>query len=164
MISDRVSRPTQPDGLFVSSSMTAFMAFSLVHLVILETGGVCFVMVWLGARAILILAFPAVIPEWVGNDPFLANFGVDVDLAGEAFFYFGAGVLHTAAAVGLLRLRGWARWLAIGIAAPPALVFLLQPSLQPCPVVFIVGVLIIWYLLTDKAKQVFSVAEDVGSR
>ena len=76
-----------------------------------------------GARAILILAFPAVIPEIVGSDPFIANLGVsfgssvDVDLAGEAFYFFGLGGLYTAAAVGLLRLRGWARWLAIGLAA-----------------------------------------------
>ncbi len=111
----------------------------------------------LGARAILILAFPAVLP---GSDPWMAQFGisfgssVDVDLAYEAFFYFGVSVLHTAAAVGLLRLRGWARWLAIGIAAM-GLMYLIDRSLQPSPVVFMFGVLIIWYLLTNKAKQAF---------
>ena len=112
---------------------------------------------FLWARAILILAFPAVIPEWVGSDPFLANFGHDVGLAVEALFYFGVAVLHTAAAVGLLRLRGWARWLAIGLAAPQ-LTYLFQRSLQPSPVLFMFSVLIIWYLLTHKAKRAFGAA------
>ena len=111
----------------------------------------------LGARAILILAFPAVLP---GSGPWLANFGISfgssvgVNLAVEACFYFGVCVLHTAAAVGLLRLRGWARWLAIGIGAL-GLMYLIDRSLQPSPVVFMFGVLIIWYLLTDKGKQAF---------
>ncbi len=96
----------------------------------------------------------------LGSDPWLANLGVSfgssvgVNLAGEAFFFCGLGALYTAAVVGLLRLRGWARWLAIGLAAT-GLMYLIQPSLQPSPVAFMFGVLIIWYLLTDKAKQAF---------
>ncbi len=96
----------------------------------------------IGARAILILAFPDLLP----GDPFLAVLGVSfgssvrVNLAAEAFFLCGWGGLYIAAAVGLLRLRGWARWLAMGLAATGYL---------------IVAVLIIWYLFTDKAKQAF---------
>ncbi len=110
----------------------------------------------IGARAILIFAFPAVLP---GSDPYLAFLGVSfgssvgVDLAGEAFLFCGLGLLNSAAAVGLLRLRGWARWLAIGLAAPALILFPFQ--LSPSPVLIIVGALIIWYLLTDKAKQAF---------
>ena len=109
----------------------------------------------LGARAIWIIAFPAAIPEWVGSDSFLANFGVDVDLAVEAFWHCGLGALYTAVAVGLLRLRGWARWIAIGLSATTGLAYLIRPSLQPSPVVFMFGVLIIWYLFTAKGKQAF---------
>ncbi len=113
---------------------------------------VVFWVLW--ARAVLILAIPGAVSEWLGSDPFLANFGHDVGLVTEALFYFGVGALHTAAAVGLLRLRGWARWLAIGIGAL-GLMYLIDRSLQPSPVACMFGVLIIWYLLTDKGKQAF---------
>ncbi len=74
----------------------------------------------IGARAILLFAFPAVVPEMLGSGPYIANFGVSfgssvgVDLAGEAFFWCVLGALNTAAMLGVLRLRGWARWLAMG--------------------------------------------------
>ena len=113
----------------------------------------------LGARAILILAFPAVLP---GSDPYIANFGISfgssvgVAFAAEAFLLLGFGVLNGAVGVGLLRLRQWARWLAIGLAAPGLILYPLQ--LSPSPVAFMAGGLIIWYLFTDKAKQAFRAA------
>ena len=110
----------------------------------------------LGARAILILAFPAATPEWMGSDLILAPFGWGIRFAGEASVFFGVCVLHAAAAIGLWRLRGWARWLAIGLGAWGALIYLIRPSLQPSPVAFMFGALIIWYLLfANKAKQAF---------
>ncbi len=113
------------------------------------------------ARAIFILAFPDVY-RWGSGDPFLANFGVSfgssvgVAFAAEAFILLGFGLLHGAVGVGLLRLRQWARWLAIGLAAPGVILYPLQ--LSPSPVAFMAGGLIIWYLLTDKAKQAFRAA------
>ncbi len=115
---------------------------------------------FLGARAILLLAFPAAVPEILGSDPYIANFGlsfgssVGVDLSGDALIFCGLGVLNTAAMVGMLRLRGWARWLAIGLVAPGVILFPL--GLSPSPVLFMAGGLMIWYLLfSDKGKRAF---------
>ena len=48
-----------------------------------------------------------------------------------------------------------ARWLAVGIGAWQVLMYLIRPSLQPSPVAFMFGGLIIWYLLTKNAKEAF---------
>ncbi len=111
--------------------------------------------VWgiLGARAILILAGLSV----GSGNPYLANFGisfgssVDVAFAAEASFLIGFGLLNGAVGVGLLRLRQWARWLAIGLAAPGLILYPLQ--LSPSPVAFMAGGLIIWYLFTPKSPS-----------
>ena len=96
----------------------------------------------LGAVAILIFAFPAVITNTVGSDRYFAVGGVSFGF----FLVLGWGVLNVAAVVGLLRLREWARMLAIVLAAL-GLIFV--------PFGTVAGALIIWYLLTDKAKQAF---------
>ena len=114
---------------------------------------------FLGARAIVLFTFP-VVPEMLGSDPYIANFGlsfgssVSVDLAVDAFFWCGLGVLNTTALVGVLRLRGWARWFAAGLVPPGVILFPL--GLSPSPVLFMGGALMIWYLLfTQKAKRAF---------
>ena len=113
------------------------------------------VWVLLGTRAILILAGLSV----GSGDPYLANFGVSfgssvrVAFAAEAVLLVGFGLLHGTVGVGLLRLRQWARWLAIGLVAP--VLILIPFQLSPSPGAIIVATLIIWYLLTDKAKQAF---------
>ena len=114
--------------------------------------GVMLISVWfiigaavlfLGVAAILIFALPAVIRETVGEeDRYLAIGGVLFGL----FLLVVFGVLDVAAAVGLMRLRDWARWLAIGLAAL-GLIFI--------PVGTVIGALIIWYLLKDETKQAF---------
>ena len=103
--------------------------------------------------------FPAVV-EILGSDPYIENFGVSfgssvaVDLAVDAFFWCGLVVLNTAALVGVLRLRGWGRWLAIGLVSPGVILFPL--GLSPSPVLFMGGALMIWYLLfSKKAKRAF---------
>jgi uncharacterized membrane protein (DUF2068 family) len=103
------------------------------------------VMALLGALAIAIFAIPAVTRETVGDDRYFAVAAVSFALVVVAVF----GVLDLVTAVGLLRLRDWARWLAIVLAAMGLLAF---------PVGTIVGGFIIWYLLGDEAKQAFGAA------
>ena len=116
--------------------------------------GVTLISVWfiisavipfLGAAAILIFALPAVITNTVGSDRYFAVGGVSFGFLLVA----GLVVLNVAAAVGLLRLREWARWLAIGLAALGLILI---------PVGTIAGGLILWYLLSDRAKPAFGAA------
>lgn len=112
--------------------------------------GVVLVAIWfiigavfavLGAAAILLFAFRAV-SDVAGDGRYYAIAGVSFGL----FVVVVSGVLDVAAAVGLLGLRQWGRWLAIALAAVGLLLF---------PIGTIVGVLIIRYLLTDEAKEAF---------
>ena len=121
----------RPDGVMVVSIW--FIISAAIHL--------------LGAAAILILAFPAVMKEIpVGSDErYFAIAGVSFGL----FLVVVLGVLDVAAVVGLLRLRVWARWLAIGRAGL---------LLLAIPIGTVIGAFIIWYLLTPEAKQAFGAA------
>ena len=88
---------------------------------------------FLGAAAILIFALPAVIRGSMGNpNGYLGIIGVSFGLLLVA----GLCALNVAAAVGLLQLREWARWVAIALAAL---------GLPLIPVHTVVGGLIIWY-------------------
>lgn len=117
--------------------------------------GVVWVTIWffinaaidlLGAVAISIFGLPAVIKETVGSDDrYIAIAAISFGL----FLLVVSGVFNVAAVVGLIRLRVWARWLAIGLAALGLLFF---------PFGTIIGVLIIRYLLKDEAKQAFGAA------
>ena len=121
-----------------------------------QPNGVVLVSVWffisavislLGVAAILIFAIPALrMNTAVGSDE--GHLVVAAVLFGLALLVV-FGVADVVAVVGLLRLRAWARWLAIGRAA--LLLFII-------PFGTIIGALIIWYLLTDKAKQAFGAA------
>ncbi len=116
---------------------------------------VTLIAVWFGINAaislflVAVLAFVfsgVVLPE-LGDDPerglviFAGFFG--------GFLFGGFGVLSIAAVVGVLRLREWGRWLAMGLAVVGLILI---------PIHTIVGVLIIWYLLSDEAKHAFGVA------
>ena len=103
---------------------------------------ICAVIPLLASVGILVFAIPAVITNTEGSDRYFAVGGVVFGF----FLVVGVGMLDVAAAVGLLRLREWARMLAIVLAAL---------GLVLIPFGTIAGALIIWYLLTDKAKQAF---------
>ena len=116
--------------------------------------GVVLISVWffvnafiglVGIAAIAIFALPAVITDTAGSDRYFAIAGVSFAL----FLLVVFALLDIAAAIGLLRLRQWARWLAIVLAALGLLMF---------PIGTIVGILIIWYLLQDEAKHAFGAA------
>ena len=104
------------------------------------------VVLFLGAAVILLLGVRVLMRDTAGSP--------DGDLVLVATF-FGLfvvvvlGVLELVAALGMLRLRDWARWLAIGLVVPGLILI---------PVGTIIGGVIIWYLLTDKVKQAFGVA------
>ncbi len=117
--------------------------------------GVVWVTIWffinaafdlLGVVAILIFALPALIKDPVGEDE---RYLVIAAIYFVLFLLVVFGALSVAAVIGLLRLRIWARGLAIGLAALGLLFF---------PFGTIIGVLIIRYLLKDEAKQAFGAA------
>jgi hypothetical protein len=96
-----------------------------------------------GIAAILVFAYPAVLAQTAtGVDRYLAIGGVSLGLLVVA----ALGAANTAGAVGLLRLRPWARISAIALAAISFLIF---------PIGTIAGGLIIGYMLTDEAKAAF---------
>lgn len=98
----------------------------------------------LGAAAILIFALPAVLRDTSGSDQYFAVAGVTFGL----LMILALVGLDIAAAVGLFRLRPWGRMLAIVLAALGLIWF---------PIGTAVGVLIIWYMLNDEAKQAFAI-------
>lgn len=99
----------------------------------------------IGLAAIVIFALPAVITDTAaGSDRYFAVAGVSFAALVVAFF----AALPLATAIGLLGLHGWARWLALVLGALGLIAF---------PIGTAVGVLIIWYLLSDEAKQAFGV-------
>lgn len=97
----------------------------------------------IGALAILFLA---ILPVAVSRgDP--AGIAVSLAALGLGFlFTLFFGIAAIVVGVGLLRLRGWARWGAIVLA-------ILQ--LPAFPIGTIIGAAIIWYLLTDEGREPF---------
>lgn len=96
----------------------------------------------LGAAAVAIFALPAVIRDTEGADQYFAVAGVSFGLAVLLLM----AAVNIAAAVGLLRLRPWSRMLAIVLAALGVFWF---------PIGTVAGALIIWYLLSDEAREAF---------
>jgi len=115
--------------------------------------GVVLVSIWffiqaalalIGLAAIAIFAFPAVIRDTASSDRYFAVAG----LVFAAFILMLLSVLPLVTAIGLLGLHGWARWVALVLAALGLIWF---------PIGTAVGVLIIWYMLSDEAKHAFGV-------
>jgi hypothetical protein len=63
------------------------------------------------------------------------------------FFFILCGVIPIIAGIGLLRMRNWARWLAIAIALL---------SLPVFPIGTLTGALVLVYLLSDSVRQAFA--------
>ena len=96
-----------------------------------------------GMAAILVFAFPAVLAQTAtGIDRYLAIGGASLALLVVA----ALAAANIVGAVGLLRLRPWARASAIVLAAISVLMF---------PIGTVAGGLIIGYMLTDEANAVF---------
>ena len=118
--------------------------------------GVTAIAVWFFVDALLLLFFacllvaiPAsgVIDEI--NDP-IGEFWVIFSLTCGVIFILLSGFLSVMAGWGLLRLKQWARWLAIILG-----IF----SLFAFPIGTVIGALIIWYLLKEDVREAFDMAE-----
>jgi hypothetical protein len=100
----------------------------------------------LGACVILTVAlFPVALNVDEGDALFWALFGLCIGFVVTG----GSGILSVLAGWGLLNLKEWARWLALVLAVFTLFAF---------PIGTIIGVLIIWYLLQDEAKDAFLTA------
>ena len=100
---------------------------------------------FIGSCAIVVFAIAPVLMEAGGPDVFWALFGIGIGL----FFCALFAIAFLLVAIGLWKLWPWARWAAIVLA-----VFMLPAF----PIWTAIGVLIIWYLLQDEAKQAFGAA------
>ena len=113
----------RPDG--VSFIAIYYVFFSVMNLI--------------GSCAILIFAL---IPEMGPRADVGAVFGI-----GTGLLCVTSGIiLGLAAGLGLLRLKNWARILAIVLAVPTLLVI---------PFGTVIGAVIIWYLFKPEVKEVF---------
>ena len=93
--------------------------------------------------------------------PFSGVFADIGDPTGEFWVTFGltCGVVFVLlqaialllAGWGLLRMKGWARWLAFILAILGLFAF---------PIGTVIGALIIWYLLKEDVREAFEAAED----
>lgn len=103
----------------------------------------------LGICAILGFAVPGTIAGPEGSIG-VAEVTVSLFILGIVVLLIGAGaLLSVITGWGLLGMKGWARWLAIVLAALSLLAF---------PIGTIIGALIIWYLLKDEVRQAFEAA------
>lgn len=93
--------------------------------------------------ALLVFPLPAVLSEGSGLMDLLGTiFGVSVGL----LFTLGISGLSIATAAGLLKMKGWARWLAIAQEILALLAF---------PIGTVIGALALIYLLQDSIKKEF---------
>jgi hypothetical protein len=65
---------------------------------------------------------------------------------------FAAGIYALSAGIGLLRLRSWARWMAI----VGYVLNIIAGVAQPNPIAVIIAVLLIAYLCSAKVKAAFA--------
>ena len=97
----------------------------------------------IGICAILVFAVPGALTGTEG----IAGATVGLFVLLIVVLLIGAGALISViAGWGLLGMKGWARWLAIVLAALGLLAF---------PIGTVIGALIIWYLLKDEVRQAF---------
>jgi hypothetical protein len=118
----------RPDGVSIIAIYYVF--FAVLNLI--------------GTCAILFFALvPAM--DTTGGGPGLIASVIGIGIA--ILFVAAGGLLGLAAGFGLVRLKSWARILAIVLAVPTLLGF---------PVGTVIGGLIIWYLLKPEVKEVFN--------
>jgi hypothetical protein len=119
--------------------------------------GVTAIAVWYFVEAFLTLMIACTLIAI----PFSGVFSDIGDPTGEFWATFGltCGVVFVLlqaialllAGWGLLRMKGWARWLAFILAIFSLFLF---------PIGTVIGALIIWYLLKDDVREAFEAAED----
>ncbi len=103
----------------------------------------------IGACAILVVPISGALADTDRTGQVWAYFGLGLGF----LFTFGGGVLHILTGWGLLRLKNWARWLAIVQAVLVPIILL--PFVLPFPIFAIIGVIMIWYLLQAGIREVF---------
>jgi hypothetical protein len=106
----------------------------------------------IGACAILVVPISGALAGADRTGQVWAYFGLGLGF----LFTFGGGVLAILTGWGLLRLKNWARWLAIVQAV--LLPILMLPLLLPFPIFAIIGVFVIWYLLQATIRDAFEEA------
>lgn len=118
--------------------------------------GVTAIAVWFFVDALLMLFFACLLTAipLSGvlneiNDP-IGEFWAVFSLTCGVIFILLSGILSVFAGWGLLRLKEWARWLAIILA-----IF----SLFAFPIGTVIGALIIWYLLKEDVREAFAAVE-----
>ena len=100
------------------------------------------------ACALIAVPFSGVFDD-IGDSTgyFWATFGVTCGVV----FILLSGIAALLAGWGLLRMKGWARWLAFILA-----IF----SLFAFPIGTVIGALIIWYLMKEDVREAFESAEE----
>lgn len=96
----------------------------------------------LGALVLLVIPLPAILFNTAGMDRWLSLGGIGIAI----MFTSLPSLLSLITGVGLIMLKEWGRWLAIGLALFMLLVV---------PFGTLAGILIIWYLLQDNVKVAF---------
>ena len=103
----------------------------------------------IGSCAILVVPISGALADFNRTGQVWAYFGLAVGF----LFTFGSGVLHILTGWGLLRMKNWARWLAIVQAVLVPILTL--PFVLPFPVFALIGVFMIWYLLQSGVRDAF---------
>ncbi len=122
-------RPTRPDG--VTAIAVYYFLVALFNL--------------LGACAIIAFPIAAIIQENSGSDLYFPLISLSFGLCATLIL----AILAIVAGWGLLRMAGWARWLAFALAIISLLFF---------PIGTIVGAITIWYLLKADVREAFEAA------
>ena len=119
--------------------------------------GVTAIAVWffVDALFVLMIACTLIAVPFSGvfseiGDP-IGEFWVTFALTCGVVYMLLMAIAALLAGWGLLRMKGWARWLAFILAIFGLLAF---------PVGTVIGALIIWYLLKDEVREAFEAAED----
>ena len=123
------AKPTRPDGISVIAIF--YLIMGVINLI--------------GACAIVVFPVAAIIQNTSGPEQFFPLVGLGFGLLSA----LALAVLALVAGWGLMRMVGWARWLAFALAIVSLLFF---------PVGTIIGAVIIWYLLQGEVRESFELA------
>jgi hypothetical protein len=117
----------RPDGVIVIALWYLLVAFGM----------------GIAALTLLVIPIPAVWFNTEGIDRMWAMWGLGIGLVLVA----APSILALITGIGLLKLQGWARWLALGLALLMLFAF---------PIGTLAGMFTIWYLLQDSVKAAFT--------